>query len=159
MPSIYSIDQPYNCTKLPMASMWSKYGTAIVPFAPSHPLQFYIPEDNIFCYHHSLSIWSSLQSSMHLICLYSLYPETSSPPSSPCTWSNDVIYEQPLRDGAWLQFKTHFIGYSSFCFDSWHWKTRKIWIRSVAAEIRKASKGVLYAQKSWYLLLNSQHRM
>ena len=48
VPSIYSIDQPYNCTKLPMASMWSKYGTAIVPFAPSHPLQFYIPDDNRF---------------------------------------------------------------------------------------------------------------
>ena len=47
VPSIYSIDQPSNCTKLPMASMWSKYGTAIVPFAPSHPLQFYIPDDNI----------------------------------------------------------------------------------------------------------------
>ena len=84
MPSICSIDQPYNCTKLPMASMWSKYGTAIVPFAPSHPIQFYIPEDNISCYHHSLSIWASLLGSMHLICLYGLYPETL--PRAQRTW-------------------------------------------------------------------------
>ena len=48
------------------------------------------------------------------------------------------MYEQPPRGGARLQLTTHFIGYSSFCFDSWHWKTHEIWIRSVAAEIRKA---------------------
>ena len=69
VPSIYSIDQPSNCTKLPMASMWSKYGTAIVPFAPSHPLQFYIPDDNRFGPVSRVPCISRIY-------IYSLYPET-----------------------------------------------------------------------------------